>query len=423
MKRSDLYQKVWSMPMTKLAAELGISDVGLAKACLRHAVPVPPRGYWAKLRAGRRPARTPLPTPELDVVVQIATRDPEEVARQRAAEERREETLQEAAAFVQDFPPVVFAKDLEGVHPLVIATRRYCDKLPGLIEKWERTRLDAWRSNKIEWPAAEQHGRYSLLRKGCLDITASLASMDWVLRFHATILGGLTVGGMKIVQREEKSEPGKPAGACVIEAHFEGEALAIKFSEGYRRIHLSPQEFAARRKERSWASEYEMKPSGNFTFALSGTEHRASKEWKGTSEKLQGQVDEIVRTAFRLACVQPQLRAERKAKEVEARRREELEACRKHRREARTEQLKQAFLAMDADTRVKQLRAFLDRLEERAPTLREPFDERLVAWVRVVREELSRSNPADAILERSLTVQSWETWPPAWWPNGSDEEE
>ena len=35
MKRSELYTKVWSTPMIKLAAELGISDVGLAKACRR----------------------------------------------------------------------------------------------------------------------------------------------------------------------------------------------------------------------------------------------------------------------------------------------------------------------------------------------------------------------------------------------------
>lgn len=83
MKRSELHEKVWSMPMTKLAKELGISDVGLAKACRRHDVPVPTRGYWAKLKAGQNPPQTPLPTPELDVVVHFATSDPEERARQK----------------------------------------------------------------------------------------------------------------------------------------------------------------------------------------------------------------------------------------------------------------------------------------------------------------------------------------------------
>ena len=39
--------------MIKLARKLDISDVGLAKACRRHNIPRPPRGYWAKLAAGK----------------------------------------------------------------------------------------------------------------------------------------------------------------------------------------------------------------------------------------------------------------------------------------------------------------------------------------------------------------------------------
>lgn len=48
-----LYSRVWSTPMSKLARELDISDVGLAKACRRHSIPRPPRGYWARLAAGK----------------------------------------------------------------------------------------------------------------------------------------------------------------------------------------------------------------------------------------------------------------------------------------------------------------------------------------------------------------------------------
>lgn len=59
--RQQLYELVWSGPMTTLATSLGISGVGLAKACRRGDIPVPPRGYWARLTAGQRIARTPLP--------------------------------------------------------------------------------------------------------------------------------------------------------------------------------------------------------------------------------------------------------------------------------------------------------------------------------------------------------------------------
>lgn len=45
--------------MTALAEEFGISDRGLAKTCNRHRIPVPPRGYWAKVAAGEQPKVPP----------------------------------------------------------------------------------------------------------------------------------------------------------------------------------------------------------------------------------------------------------------------------------------------------------------------------------------------------------------------------
>ena len=76
MKRTELYKLVWSKPMTKLGAELGISDVGLAKACRRHTIPVPPRGHWAKLQAGKTSVQVPLPQPGMDMEVSFTTVPP-----------------------------------------------------------------------------------------------------------------------------------------------------------------------------------------------------------------------------------------------------------------------------------------------------------------------------------------------------------
>ena len=44
LTRRKLYDLVWARPMRDVAAELGISDVGLAKVCKRHRVPKPERG-------------------------------------------------------------------------------------------------------------------------------------------------------------------------------------------------------------------------------------------------------------------------------------------------------------------------------------------------------------------------------------------
>lgn len=58
--REELFALVWDRPMIEVAKELGISDVALAKRCRSLQVPTPPRGYWARVRAGQRPKRPPL---------------------------------------------------------------------------------------------------------------------------------------------------------------------------------------------------------------------------------------------------------------------------------------------------------------------------------------------------------------------------
>lgn len=54
LTREQLYDLVWSKPMTKVAEDLGISDVMLAKICRQKDVPRPPRGYWANLGSSKK---------------------------------------------------------------------------------------------------------------------------------------------------------------------------------------------------------------------------------------------------------------------------------------------------------------------------------------------------------------------------------
>jgi Ankyrin repeats (many copies) len=64
--RAELYEKVWSEPMSILAKRYNVSDVYLARVCRVLRVPLPSRGYWAKKAAGKatkkRPPLPPLPS-------------------------------------------------------------------------------------------------------------------------------------------------------------------------------------------------------------------------------------------------------------------------------------------------------------------------------------------------------------------------
>ena len=60
-EREELYELVWSKPMSQIAEEEGLSGRGLAKICEKMNIPRPPRGYWAKVQAGQRPRKQKLP--------------------------------------------------------------------------------------------------------------------------------------------------------------------------------------------------------------------------------------------------------------------------------------------------------------------------------------------------------------------------
>ena len=71
--REELYDMVRSEPMTVLPKRLGTSDVGFAKTCRRHGIPVPERGYSARIAVGQAANKEPLPAqqPEMRDVVRI----------------------------------------------------------------------------------------------------------------------------------------------------------------------------------------------------------------------------------------------------------------------------------------------------------------------------------------------------------------
>ncbi|MDP1948249.1 MAG: hypothetical protein Q8L77_12205 [Nitrospirota bacterium] len=58
--RAALYEQVWSQPVQEVAKSYGISGVMLGKVCRKLQVPVPPRGYWARVQNGYSAKKPPL---------------------------------------------------------------------------------------------------------------------------------------------------------------------------------------------------------------------------------------------------------------------------------------------------------------------------------------------------------------------------
>ena len=53
-ERTTLFEQVWEKPMATLAAEYGLSDVGLRKICKRLCILLPPQGYHLRSQYQRQ---------------------------------------------------------------------------------------------------------------------------------------------------------------------------------------------------------------------------------------------------------------------------------------------------------------------------------------------------------------------------------
>lgn len=93
LTRDQLYERVWSQPTTKVAAEFGLSDVAVKKMCRAMSIPTPRRGYWARLAAGQKVDKTPLPKLGAKVTPPPAKQIDPEANAVRRQEWQRNETL------------------------------------------------------------------------------------------------------------------------------------------------------------------------------------------------------------------------------------------------------------------------------------------------------------------------------------------
>src|SRR5689334_555622 len=109
--------------MTQVAAHLGISDVALKKICDRHRIPSPPRGYWAKKKAGQpvkeiRFVETAEPRDELVVIHGGASLSLPEPVQQIIDRERVKQRPPAAVAAESVHDPIV------DVHPAIASTAK-----------------------------------------------------------------------------------------------------------------------------------------------------------------------------------------------------------------------------------------------------------------------------------------------------------
>ncbi len=357
VSREALYEEVWRAPMTIVAPRYGLSDVGLMKICKKLRIPVPGRGYWAKLKAGR-PTRT-LPLPPLAVGARTPP-GPIPLSEQGAALRAQ---VQDALLQTRQCQPAISVpSELVDPHPLVRAAAARLRQRNG----WDH-------------PAGVRTAP-----KEVLDIQVTKSCLDRALRLMDTLLKALEPSGFTARVDTEKGETLLVGG---------GTTLSISIVEQIARTTHTPtrKEVQARnryydslrrgvREEHPDISQFDWHATGRLTLTVGGW---PSRRWNDTERSL---IDTRLRgiVAAIIGLVE-----EKRAKETEEERHKrayhEALACYEAQAHARNEErrkLSALFRDVGRLHRAIRIREFIAAVEDRARKDGELTLEKLqwIAW-------------------------------------------
>lgn len=263
VKREFLYDEVWREPVATVAKRYGISDVALSKACRKADVPLPPRGYWAKLAAGRAPPKTPIRHDRFQADAPVHIRTP--AAHELTARERAAPAVETAVTALSQ------ARIDVGPHPLAAKAKKTLSRKTGWTD-------------------------YKGLRsapKDVLNISVTEGAVDRACTLLSNLLHAFEAVGGEITVVADKS-------ATVL--RLNGAAAEMEVTEHVGRsnhVNTPSEERALKAWQNSygrgtWPSipQYDYTPSGRLTIKVG---RWPSRSWSDTPRrKLEERIEEIV---------------------------------------------------------------------------------------------------------------------------------
>ncbi len=359
--RQSLYEEVWAEPVSRVAPRYGISGVALGKVCRKYKIPLPPRGYWAKINAGHSPKKPPLPaSKKFDhcslPLSRSPTHDPDnpDQAREKA------HTAQERVGFID------VAEELQSPHPLIRAAS-------------ERLR------RKTGWD------NYKGLRSAPAEVfhfEVTRGALDRALLIGDALIKAFERQGLKVWVNAEKNLTliglGETALALSISelvTRTKHEVTAAE-KKAIDRWHRSPLRWGIGHEYPS-PPDYDYHPTGKLTISIGAY---PSRNWRDTSKtSLDRRLHQVVAGALDLIeeyRIQAEKQKRRRMAWQEAKDRYDRRMALRRHEQAQLESLKLKASQWQEAERLRQYIEVVERSAERDGHLNEELTDWL-SWARL----------------------------------------
>lgn len=243
VSRSELYEAVWSEPMTKLAGKYGVSDVALGKICRKHNIPLPGAGHWAKVAAGKRFSKPPLPD---DGATEISISPPE-----KGKAEKAQNRLTRAHQLAVIPAELHVPQTLTRPHKLTILTKEF-----------------------LKGRKPEMYGLVSCWPPRGYWLAVSPAQIGRALRILDTLVKAFERAGFEIVVDENERE---------LQVVILGEAIPFRMREASAQVPIPPE----KREKGIFSRAYEYHPKGILSIQLPMYLDQVKSSWSDGKKPLE----------------------------------------------------------------------------------------------------------------------------------------
>lgn len=355
LQREEVYELVWSKPMSRLANELNIKAHRLARFCDELLIPRPSSGYWALLKMGRSADREPLP--ELDAFA-----------------------LAEVAAFRKQFfasppPPSTPSMQAQADSTTTVTER------PTRLHELVRSTRDRLRKRD-----RGHDGILSVDKSCCLDVRVTWDSVERTLKIFDLLLKEWeSLGGTAQIGRHNNSN------SFFTELELNGDRAPVELFEAVRRVTIE------KKTTYGWTTrEYRYEPTGKLTLHVGGyVENRRSSWSDGKRQRLEDLVDSFIRGVVVILELN---RARRLDEECVKRQERALAAVRKvaHDREQQQNKWREELLASIKQWReAESIREYLRILQGKLDSgvLRPSDEQGFAEWKKWVLSYVNKIDP------------------------------
>lgn len=338
IKRTELYNKVWSKPMTKLAIEYGISDVGLSKICKKMNIPKPYPGYWQKIEFEKKVDRTPLPDADSDTLLEYEL---------LIDIDKKVKIPDEVKDRAKSMDKIIVKKELSNPHKIITDTKN------SFIGKSDPFReiITSKREDNV------------------LDIRVTPNTLPRTLRIMDAIVKEIERRGWKLIsQGYDKTKVG-----------IDGEEIRFLLREKTKMV--------KEKSDYSWREfETKFKPTGILSLEIDPwiSAQGTRKNFRDKSKaKVEDQLNEFFNSFVKIAYIEKQNRIKREKEEAIRQKKRELIQKRIDRDKREKERIEKLKSDAELWKQCEDLRKFIKAVEKKYEGFEKPYrdGQPLVDWI------------------------------------------